>query len=178
MKPIKDMSQLELAAFVQTHLSNHGVQVILSGGSVVAFYSQEKYVSKDLDFINIGFVKRSRIEQIMAEIGFGESDRYFRHPESPFLIEFPPGPLKVGEQTVDSFNEVKFATGLLRLLTPTDCVKDRLAAYFYWADRQCLQQAIWVYQISDVDLGEVRRWASVEGKVKEFEEIKARFTKF
>jgi len=32
----------------------------------------------------------------------------------------------------------------LCLLTPTDCVKDRLAAYFFWNDLQSLGQAVMV----------------------------------
>ena len=51
MKPINEMSQGELAAYVDTHLKKKGVAVILSGGATVAIYSDTKYVSKDLDFV-------------------------------------------------------------------------------------------------------------------------------
>lgn len=37
MKPIREMSQIELAAFVQTHLQGQGVSVILSGGRLSLF---------------------------------------------------------------------------------------------------------------------------------------------
>ena len=36
----------------------------------------------------------------------------------------------------------KYSTGTLRLLTATDCIKDRLAAYYHWRDEQGLEQAI------------------------------------
>ncbi|MCB9109622.1 MAG: hypothetical protein H6634_00075 [Anaerolineales bacterium] len=39
MKKIKNMSQVELAAYVQDALQADGIQVVLSGGSVVSFYS-------------------------------------------------------------------------------------------------------------------------------------------
>jgi hypothetical protein len=45
------MNQGELAAFVDTHLRDKGIQVILSGGASAAIYSNYQYVSKDLDFI-------------------------------------------------------------------------------------------------------------------------------
>ncbi len=70
MKKIKDMSQVELAAYVQDALQAEGIQVVLSGGSVVSFYSSNKYVSKDLDLINTSFSKRSKIKAVMDRLGF------------------------------------------------------------------------------------------------------------
>jgi len=64
----------------------------------------------------------------MQEIGFHERGRYFKHPESQFIIEFPVGPLAVGSEPVKQIDEIRFSTGVLRLISPTDCVKDRLAA--------------------------------------------------
>ncbi len=55
MKKITNMSQVELAAYVQDALQAEGIQVVLSGGSAVSFYSSDKYVSKDLDLINTSF---------------------------------------------------------------------------------------------------------------------------
>jgi hypothetical protein len=66
-------------------------------------------------------------------------------------------------------------TGTLRLLSPTDCVKDRLAAYYHWNDRQCLQQAIWVAQERDVDWNEVERWSRQEREMGKFEEFRKMF---
>ncbi len=51
MKPIAQMSQLELAAFVQEYLRQHGLEVVLSGGSAVMLYTQGQYVSRDMDLI-------------------------------------------------------------------------------------------------------------------------------
>jgi hypothetical protein len=39
MKPIGKMSQLELAAFVQEHLRQRGIDSVLTGGSAVMLYS-------------------------------------------------------------------------------------------------------------------------------------------
>jgi|GEM_PF-4859020 len=58
--------------------------------------------------------------------------------------------------------EKAFSTGVLRLLSPTDCVKDRLAAYYRWNDRQSLQQAILVARMCDINLDEIERW-SIKG---------------
>jgi hypothetical protein len=70
VKQIKDMSQSELMAYVQDALERQGIHVVLSGGSAASFYSDNKYVSKDLDLININFAKRGRIKAAMENIGF------------------------------------------------------------------------------------------------------------
>jgi len=62
MKQIKNMSQAELAAYIQAPLQKEGIIVVLSGGSAVSFYSGDRYVSKDLDLINANFARRSKIK--------------------------------------------------------------------------------------------------------------------
>ena len=177
MKSIKKMSQPEIGAFVVTHLQKAKVPVVLSGGAVVAIYSQGRYVSKDLDLVNMFFSKMNRIKELMAEIGFEEVDRHFKHPESVFFIEFPPGPLSVGDEPVQEINEKQYATGVLKLISPTDCVKDRLASYYHWGDQQSLSQAILVAENQKIDLEEIKRWSKQEGKLIEFEIIASRLTR-
>jgi hypothetical protein len=60
----------------------------------------------------------------------------------------------------------------LRLLSPTDCVKDRLAAFYDWNDRPSLDQALMVCKDIPVDLREVRRWSTNEGMRDKFELFK------
>lgn len=98
MSTISGMSPIELAGYVGEHLSKRGINVVLSGGACVAYYSEGKYVSMDLDFVNAGFAKRDRIKAAMEEIGFEEESRYFKHRDTEYLVEFPPGPLGVGEE--------------------------------------------------------------------------------
>lgn len=172
MKPINRMTQPEIAALVQAHLSKKGIDVVLSGGATVAVYSENAYVSKDVDLVNAYSVRASAIGAAMREIGFQEEGRYFRHPDSDVLVEFPPGPLAVGAEPVKEVQEIELATGTLKLISPTDCVKDRLASYYHWGDRQALSQALLVAQHRPVDLLEVARWSEAVGKHDEFQEIR------
>ena len=157
MKQIKKMSQVELAAYIQDSLQADGIQVVLSGGSVVSFYSSNKYVSKDLDLINTGFARRSKIKTVMEKLSFHEQGRYFIHPETTFFVEFPDGPLSVGEEPVKEVSEFELSTGTLKVLSPTDCVKDRLCAFYFWNDQQGLAQAVLVSKSQEVDLKEIKR---------------------
>lgn len=113
----------------------------------------------------------------MMEIGFYEEGRYFRHPGLQFFVEFPPGPLAIGEEPVKQVIEKKLSMGTLKIISPTDCVKDRLAAYYHWGDQQSLLQAALVAQQHKINIDEIRRWSLAEGKLAEFERIKGRLAK-
>jgi len=171
VKPIAEMSRGELAAYIQSHLRARNIEAVLTGGSVVSIYSGDKYVSKDIDLVISQYVKRSKINDAMLEIGFQQIGRHFGHPEAEFLVEFPGGPLSVGKQQVTEIDTLEYATGTLKILSPTDCVKDRLAAYYYWDDHQSLAQAIMVLKEYHIDLAEVANWSQGEGKIAAFKKI-------
>jgi hypothetical protein len=174
VKPVGEMTIGELAAFVCTHLKNNEINVVLSGGACVSLFTENEYQSFDLDFIENVVTSRKKIREVLQKIGFIEEHRYYKHPDTNFFLEFPPGPLSIGDEPVREIIEKEFSTGVLKLLSPTDCVKDRLAAYYYWNDRQSLQQAILVAQTCDIDLDEIERWSIKEGKSREFADIRGR----
>lgn len=169
MKSIREMNSEEIAAFVCSHLALCGIDVVLSGGSCVSIYSQNRYESFDFDFIpkNL-FLKRKELVKALAPIGFTEKNRYFEHPDTLYLLEFPAGPLTVGDEPVKEITERLYETGTLRLISPTDCVKDRLSGFYHWKDRQCLEQAVLVANECAVDLSEIERWSIAEGKIEGF----------
>ncbi|HBA88527.1 MAG TPA: hypothetical protein DCZ75_11265 [Geobacter sp.] len=175
MKSISQMSMAELAAYVCSHLEDRNIRVVLSGGACVAIYASGRYVSMDLDFIDRLQTTRQRLKAVLSEIGFTEKNRYFVHADTDFFIEFPSGPLAVGNEPVAKIEEMHLDTGTLRLLSPTDCVKDRLAAFYHWNDRQCLQQAVWVAQEREVDWNEIERWSLQEGEKAKFDAFREEF---
>src|SRR5689334_22945136 len=111
MRHIKNMNPAELTAYIQDALQQEKITVVLSGGSAVSFYSSNKYVSKDLDLINTNFARRSKIKSAMEKIGFYERGRFFVNPEAQFFVEFPDGPLSVGEEPVKEISQFELATG-------------------------------------------------------------------
>lgn len=165
------MSQLEVAAYVTSHLAKAGISVVLSGGAAAGYHSNNRYVSADIDLINIYLVPRKQIIAAMNEIGFSEYTRYFKHDESKFMIEFPKGPLSVGVEPLDKIDDIKFSTGVLKVLSAVDSVKDRLAGYYHFNDQQSLQQAIFICQERTVDLKEIERWSIKVGKLNEFKQF-------
>lgn len=80
-----------LAFLVHNTLKEHGIEAILVDGACVSIYSENRYQSYDLDFVN--------------------------------------PPIAIGNESIRTFETLTSSSGILKLLTPTDCVKDRLAFY-------------------------------------------------
>jgi hypothetical protein len=171
---IAEMSRADLGAFVQEHLRSRGIDVVLSGGACVSIYSHDQYVSMDLDMIHTSLMKpkRKSFRDAMGELGFAEYGRYFKHPDTKLFVEFPAGPPAVGEEPVKEIQERHEATGVLRIISPTDCIKDRLTGFYHDNDHQCLAQAILVAQQNAIDIDEIGRWSKGEGKLDVFRQIR------
>ncbi len=179
MKSISQMDRAALGAFVQEHLRIREIDMVLSGGACVSIYSNGKYVSMDLDMIHTSLLapKRSLIRESMNELGFIEEGRYFKHEETDIFVEFPKGPPAVGEEPVKEIIDRQEATGILRIISPTDCVKDRLTWFYHDNDLQCLEQAVLVSQENTIYLDEIERWSTGEGKKDLFKQIRKRLEK-
>jgi hypothetical protein len=174
VKAIREMTEAELAALVQDHLATRGIRVVLSGGTCVTIYARGAYVSGDLDLVLETYARPQRVSAALAELGFERRGRVFKHPDSSLWLDIRSAPLAVGSEPVREIRELRFSTGVLRIISPTDCVKDRLAAYYYHNDRQCLEQACLVVASSEVDLAEVERWSIHEGQEAGFAPVKQR----
>ncbi len=160
----------DLAGLVCATLDRHGVHTVLSGGSVVSILSENRFQSYDLDFIRTGII--GRVDTAMSELGFRKDGRHWVHERSPYLVEFPPGPVQIGNATIAVFAERKTRLGLLRMLTPTDCVMDRLAWFYHANDPQGLAQAIEVSLRHRVSLARIERWSEGERASEKFREFK------
>jgi hypothetical protein len=103
----------------------------------------------------------------MSELGFnraaGGTSKDFEHPGTRFTVEFPTGPLALGETVpVTPEGAIVVAGITVKLLSPTQCVMDRLLWFFYCNDRQCLDQAVWVAQSHPINMDKLNAWAKNE----------------
>jgi hypothetical protein len=170
----KTCNEEQLWRYVAWHLEGAGIPSVLVGGAVVAIYTGGLYRSGDLDMVPDDF-QRSRLGPVLAGLGFLPSkSRYFKHPECRHLfLEFPKGPVEIGDEFPIEPAVIQLQGRSLKLLSPTDCVKDRLASYIHWKSRDCFDQAVLVCrrQKAAVDLPAVRRWCEAEGREEAFEEL-------
>jgi len=158
-KDFTDATHLEIAAAVSEALRKHGVTAVMSGGGCVTIYSENKYQAVDLDFVD-SYRDRFVIPQAMAGIGFFlENDRYYKNDTTELHLEFPPGPVMIGDEFAKNPVEWETPTGKIRMLSPTDCVKDRLLKFYEWNDGQALYQALLVVGAQQVNFREIERWS-------------------
>ena len=178
MTDLRKLSIIELAALICESLNKEGLQATLSGGACAEIYSKNKYVTGDLDFVvNYLWPGNDKIiEQIMSALGFEKNGRIFINKLVSYSVEFPPGPVSIGEEHHIKPMELKVKTGNLSLLSPTDSAKDRLTGYFYGNDAQCLEQAIMICQMNKVKMEDIRKWAKNEGRPEKFKEFERRLS--
>ncbi len=158
----KNIGIKELAAIISGKLNEKGIDAILVGGACVSIYTRNKYLSSDLDFVSVSSIKE--ISPALAELGFErKSSRHFENKDCPFFIEFVSAPAAIGSEPIKGKNILKTSLGTIVLLTPTDSVKDRLAAYYHWNDPQALEQALMLAKAQKISLQEVKRWSEKEG---------------
>lgn len=162
----KTIETKELAGLICQHLKEDGIEVILVGGSCVTVYSNNRYISHDLDYVSHeDFYK---IAASLKKLGFIRKSRHFEHPDCPFFIDFVTEPVAIGNEVITKFEQMATKYGAFKLLKPTDCVKDRLASFYYWGDRQGLNQALDVCRERKVNMKEIRKWSEREGFVDKF----------
>lgn len=163
------ISLKNLAGFISKELEKEGIDVILVGGACVTIYSNNIYQSYDLDFIIYEDLRK--VEKALHPHGFEYKSKCFVHKECPWVIEFVSPPVAVGGELIYDFAKTKTKMGTVKMLRPIDCIKDRLASFYHWNDRQGLEQAIDVsISVKNIDIEELRHWSGKEGFTKEFEE--------
>ena len=164
--PLDELKTLEeTASYICTKLKENGIDVVLSGGSCMEIYTHKNFSSYDIDFIANPSYTSKKIELTMLSMGFKKVDgRYYKYEHNPNYIEFPTGPVSLGNEFPKKFDELKTLVGTLVLLTPTDCIKDRLCAYVYHGGQECFQQAIAVAHLNSIDFDNLRNWAKNESK--------------
>jgi len=161
---------------VVAKLGEHQMDAVLVGGSLVSIYTNNKYESSDLDFISPA--AHTRIVAAMAELGFAARGKDFVHPHTDFTVEFPTGPLAIGDDVPVVPEHKMTVDGVeITMLSPTQAVMDRLMAFFEYNDRQCLDQALWIAEKHPVDVERVAAWAKRERKEEKLNIFLARLAR-
>jgi hypothetical protein len=162
----------QVALEVSSALEAAGIVGVLTGGGCASIYTRGAYQSADLDFVLQSVATRKRLDSALGAIGFRrEGDRYL-HPAGRFFVEFPAGPLGIGNDLRISPRTLRIARKSLRLLSPTDSCRDRLAGFYHWQDRQSLRTAVQIALHQRVHMAKIRAWSLEEGAGAGFEEFR------
>lgn len=170
----KTCTEKELWEYVATHLAKNGIDTILVGGAVVAIYSEGIYRSGDLDLVQLTYLNKN-LPKVMQEIGFEvRESRHYSHPKCKHLIvDFASGPPGIGDDVNITPATRKIEGTTIKLYSPTDCIRDRLASYIHFNAMECLDQAVLVAQKHPFDRNKIKSWCANEGApsaFKDFEE--------
>lgn len=170
----KSCTEEELWKYVAAHLKKGGIDTILVGGAVVSIYSKGAYRSGDLDIVLLTFLSK-RLPELMAQIGFKVSEsRHYSHPKCKHLIvDFASGPPAIGDDYKIKPAVIKADGQTIKLYSPTDCIRDRLASYIHFNARECLDQAVLVAKQHTFNRSKVKKWCEDEGAPAAWEEFRA-----
>lgn len=168
MRDYSSTTMVELATIVATHLAEKDIRVVLVGGLAVEIYTENLYLTKDIDMVNSSYNTPSEIHNAMSEIGFHKQGRVYVNESTEICVEFPSAPLSVGDQLIQDTTTIETDYGELPILFATDVVKDRLAAWFHWSDRQSLVQALAVMHVHSIGPTELATFCSSEGEPEQF----------
>ncbi|HNS33069.1 MAG TPA: hypothetical protein PKN36_08875 [bacterium] len=126
----------ELAAIISSHLRKKGIEAILVGGACVSLYSDNSYVSYDIDMITSSSMKK--IIPVLKELGFQNTGgRLFENPQCRFLIDFPAPPVSIGDEPILKFNSLKTQYGFNPLINP-DRLCERPAGCLFFLERPAI----------------------------------------
>lgn len=134
MTDICNLSISELAALIYESLNAEGIRATLSqGGACAEIYSSSRYVTGDLDFV-VNYISPDndkKIQKVIEKLRFEKFGRIFINENVAYSVEFPPGPLGIGDEYLIKPVELHLKTGNLLLLSATDSAKDRLVGSFF-----------------------------------------------
>lgn len=141
-----------------------------------------KICFKRFGFFDTSLKSKRQIKSVINELGLINepvNSRHFVHPQASLSIEFPSAPLTIGDEFIpaSAANTLTTSLGTLRLLTPTDCVKDRLANYYYFGDSQCLSQALMVAKAHPINMKSLELWHKNEKQESGFFDFVSRLSK-
>lgn len=163
-----------LAFEVSTALTSAGIPAVLTGGAAAMYWSEGSHQSYDLDFVVTMWLQDGTEGRVMEAIGFERFRRYWRRDGTEFFVEFPPGPLMVGQDDVRAWATECRGDQTLQILTPTDSVRDRLCAFYFWRDLGALAAAIEIAVRCPVDLPAIAVWSEREAEMERFGEFERR----
>jgi hypothetical protein len=162
-------SLADVAVAVGDALRRAGIRAVLTGGACANLYSGGAYQSIDADFVLDGKRTTEQIDQALATLGFKRQRGRYVHSVVPFFVEFPAGPLGIGEDVRIRPVWKSRRSARTLALSATDSCRDRLAAFYHWNDRQSLLTAVEIATLNRVAFRKVREWSVEEGHLSGYE---------
>lgn len=161
--------QLYVAVAISKSFEERGIYSVLVGGTVVEYYTAGGYTTGDIDMV-LPPLEKWEIKTVMEGLGFErfEDYRHWIHPKIQIPVEFPSGPLQIGQLLVQEVNEIEVEKIKLKILKVEDILLDRLIMAQEWKDLQAQSQAemLMYTHYNEID------WSYVHQKSSQVEGLK------
>ena len=167
----KNTSMIELAVVVAQHLKHKDIRVVLVGGLAVDIYTENQYLTNDIDMVDISYQKPAVLRAAMLELGFTKQGRVYRNSSTDIVVEFPSAPLAIGDELIKEQTNIETEFGEIPILFAVDVIKDRLAAYLHWKDQQSLIQALCIMLCHKIAPKEIKAFYENETSEEAFEKL-------
>ena len=146
---------------IGTALAAAEIPAVLSGGAAATIYAHDHISSYDADFILQFDFDVEKAHGVLLHIGYRCENGAYERDDHEFSAEFPRGPVAIGSSNQPILRDVLTREKQqLTVISATDCVKDRLAAFYAWNDFNSLRQALHVAraQRESIDLARIATW--------------------
>lgn len=153
------------------YLKSKNIDSVLVGGGVATIYSQGQYMSGDLDFVMGWGNSHKQIQKALEEIGFFRTGTIYRHPQTTFSLDFSSPPVDIGLGNDPEINEEIFDGQRIQILSPTECVKDRLNKYVHFKDQSAMQAALAVANKTPIALERIKQFCKENNFTESFDEF-------
>jgi len=163
LKLTKRSSLADVAVAAGDALRRAGIRAVLTGGACANLYSRGAYQSSDADFVLAGHCSTKDVDRALSTLGFTRKGDRYVHRLISFFVEFPSGPLGIGRDLrIRPVWRSRRAAKTL-VLSATDACRDRLAAFYFWNDRQSLAAAVAIAVRHRVAFAKIQAWSRSEG---------------
>jgi hypothetical protein len=156
----------DVAVTVGDALRRAGIRAVLTGGACANLYTRGTHLSLDADFVLVAPCTTNDLDRALSNLGFERRRDRYVHRHVPFVVEFPRGPLGIGEDFQIRPVWLRRRGARALALSATDACRDRLAAFYHWTDRQSLAVAVSIALQNRISLAKIRAWSKSEGHLE------------
>jgi hypothetical protein len=161
----------QVVALIREQLEKSGYDPVLTGKACAAVYIGSQAKLETVDFV-IEEYNINELDAAMKKFGFKRLGMHtYKSAKAPFDIVFLPPPLSVGDDVVGKIDTLRARTGKVKLLTPTDCVRQRLSMYYRWGDKEAFEDALKMSKRYEIDFDLVKKWSEWEWCSENYEEF-------
>ena len=89
-----ELRSVKIAAVISHACENIGYKPVLVGGAAVAFYTDARHTTEDIDLVA---PSGKKLTELMLSLGFSKHGKDFIHKKLEIYVEFPSSELDAGE---------------------------------------------------------------------------------